>query len=151
SLDGSDMGRRRVDRYLGGQHWRRDPTMIEARRRADRRQARLVRIHPNEFPDTVLRRQIYRRIGERLLVYGVRGESLFGMSVLRGSALGDFSDRQAAALGDGGDVLLSAVAKHAEMAFPPKNRGAALGSVAAIEAGLRMVFPALTARETQVC
>ncbi len=151
SGDGSDLGRRRVSRYLAGQHWRRDPTMAEAHRRAGPRDALLFRVRPKEISDAALRRQIYRRIGERLLVCGRRGDALFGISVLRDEASGEFADRGAATLFGLADALIATAARHASAIFPDAPQAPALASLATIERRAGVVFPGLSRRERQVC
>lgn len=153
SLDGPEVAWRQVTLYVGGQYWRRDPAMREARRRLEGDGPSLVRVQIATIRDADLRETIYRHypVAERVLICGRRAnDDDFGLSILRNERRGPFDDESVDRLAALSNTLLALLRKHASIGSQRRAASAALASVAAIEASLAAGAPALTGRERQV-
>ncbi len=153
SVDGSDTAHRQMRLYLDGDYWRRDPSIDEAQRRASDRQPIMIRFDPAKASDVDFYDRIYgaANVCDRVLVCGVRSNRVYGISILRSRIHGAFSAGDLAAVGIYAGQLLSAVAKHAEVAGSMRRPIDALISLPAIETCIVRARAGLTKRETEVC
>lgn len=153
SLDGAEIAYRQANLYAGGQYWRRDPAILEARRRTEPNGPSLVRVRIDDIPDTDLRDKIYRHhpVAERLVICGRRVNDDFGLSILRNERHGRFADDDVCRLTDLSNTLLSLLQKHAEYADRRRGLAPALASVSEIERHIEFGAPHLPRRERQVC
>ena len=153
SLDGSDTAHQQANLYLGGQFWRRDPAIQAARHVIPEGRASIVRMQVDEIRDAEFRDAIYRRkrIKERVLICGRRGDASFGLSILRSESHGPFGAPDLQRLTSASEILMSLLRKHAALRREEPNVAASLRSVDMIEAVLADATPRLSKRELQVC
>ncbi len=152
SLDGRGAAERMVLRYVTDGHWRRDPTIPEARR--CEKSPVLIRLDPSQIRDRTFRDAIYAptRIRERVMICGRRAEDLYGFSVLKSYDQGAFDDDAISELGRSANVLLSALAKHTEFSRQVRaTSAAALAAIPDIETRLSATTIKFSPRERQVC
>lgn len=111
----------------------------------------LVREDPLRTDDIVLRDAFHRyEIVDRLLLFGRRQESWFGLSLLRSRELGNFNDTCVDAAADLAGCVISAIAKHAAIRRERRRVADALVSVPSIEDVLRAADVHIPSRERQV-
>lgn len=140
------------EQYVKEQHWRHDPTFSAARTGGAKCPV-LVRIDPHEIADATLREDIYLRhnVCDRIVLFGRRGGSLFGLSVIRTDEMGDFSDADIQRLMDEAEVLIALISRHADLLEASARGSASLVSLPLIESRLGCLFDCLSQRERQVC
>lgn len=145
-------GHRLGDRYVFEQHWRRDPMILDVRDRAAASSSLAVaRVVPQNYSDPSLR-EIYRRVGERVIVgRGVPNQQYIDvLSILRLQRRGPFGQHDVGRISQLGDLLLTIVAKHAEITLS-SMAPTPLNSLAHIERCIASAPQTLSAREKQVC
>ena len=150
SVDGTQKAHDAALRYVGQQYWRKDPTISEARSRVLRLGAAIIRVDIGELVDTELRNAVYPQIRERVLLCGRRNDVAFGLSILRSDLHGRFSDEEITELASAAELLVSLLAKHADVMLGRPNLADALSSLVDIESCLVAVTD-LPRRELEVC
>ncbi|MES2533877.1 MAG: LuxR C-terminal-related transcriptional regulator [Pseudomonadota bacterium] len=150
SHDGTNAARQQATRYVDQQYWRKDPAMCEAQSRVRLKEPVIIRVDIDDLADTDLRENIYPHIRERLVIAGKRRESAFGLSILRSDVHGAFTDGDIHRLGSVAEVLVSLLAKHADIVLHRPNIALALTSLPEIE-GCMLAMTELPRREAQVC
>jgi DNA-binding CsgD family transcriptional regulator len=139
-------------RYVDEGYWRADPTIARAFEGTQEAGATLaLHIPPSEMADEELRKLIYDEQGicDRVFVCGERNGSRYGISLLCSVAHGGFDARELRWIGDTADILVSSLARHAELKGGVK--AAELPPAVEIEHRLERFAPTLTRREVQVC
>jgi DNA-binding NarL/FixJ family response regulator len=150
SFDGSNDARQQASRYVGQQYWRKDPAMCEAQSRVNLKEPVVIRVDIGDLADTDLRDTIYPHIRERLVVAGRRREAAYGLSILRSDIHGAFSDGEVRRVGSIADLLVSLLAKHADLVLHRPNVALALTSLSEIESCI-VAMTQLPRREVEVC
>lgn len=150
SHDGTDVASLQASRYLDQQYWRKDPAMCEAQSRVLMKEPVLIRVDISDLIDTDLRDTIYPHIRERLVVAGRRSESAFGLSILRSDVHGAFTDSDVDRIGSVAELLVSLLAKHADLVLNRPNVALALTSLTEIERCM-VAMTDLPRREAEVC
>jgi DNA-binding CsgD family transcriptional regulator len=150
SLDGTQTAHRQASLYTGRQYWRRDPTLLEAQCRLVEHQPSIVRVEIDSLADAAFRTAIYPQISERLVICGQRSDSAFGLSILRATGHGSFTDSQIDHLRNVAELLVSVLSKHADIVAARGSLARALTSLADIESCLSGAAE-LTKREIEVC
>ena len=82
SLDGSDTAGKAASAYVGKQHWRRDPTLLQARRHVRTMAPLVVRVDVGNQLSPALRRAIYPHVRERVLICTGGTDAAMGLSVM---------------------------------------------------------------------
>ncbi|MEO5672389.1 MAG: helix-turn-helix transcriptional regulator [Ramlibacter sp.] len=138
-------------RYVDEGYWRFDPTIARAFEASRTGVTLAIHIPPSEMPDARLRKMIYDEQGicDRVFVAGERAGTCYGVSLVSSVAHGGFEARELEWIGESADILISALARDAELKggispaeFPPMTE---------IEQRLERHAPSLTRREVQVC
>jgi DNA-binding NarL/FixJ family response regulator len=153
SLDGTDSAHKQVRKYVDGQYWRVDPSMIEAQRCSSKLAPSLIRLDVNTMPSGDFRDRFYRsmRIRERVLICGGNPDARFALSILRSDRRGVFSGEEIARLEDVAELLLAILAKHSGMCWQRANLSIALTSLDEIERCISQAPEEFPKREAQVC
>jgi DNA-binding CsgD family transcriptional regulator len=150
SGDGSQVARQRVASYLERKVWTRDPAMVYAQSRLGAQEPMLMRVDVAHVGDEVMRETIWPRIRDRLVVAGRSGDCTYSMSILR-EGRGGFTQAEIERVADSADVLISLLAKHAELTgTPSRDVAGVISSLPEIEACIAALSP-LTRREAEVC
>jgi len=150
SHDGTNAASLQASRYVGQQYWRKDPALREAQTRMPTREPLLIRVDIGDLADTDLRDTIYPHIRERLVVAGRRHETAYGLSILRSDVHGAFTSGDIDRVSSVADVLVSMLARHADLVLNRPNIALALTSLTEIENCI-MATTDLPRREVQVC
>lgn len=154
SLDGTDVAYRQTLVYIKRACWKRDPTFMEAQRRAGEQTPTVLRLDISTLGDRELRDRIYGQahIRDRLFLCGTLHNGIgLGLSILRSNRCGMFSSLEVAAVRTHARALLALIAKHVEYCDQRSSFAMALTSLKEIEeciAGTTEQFPR---REAQVC
>lgn len=153
SLDGTDTAHRQTNLYLNGQHWRRDPTMIEARKAMSDGGSGLYRMNVQGLPHNELRDLIYgsKQICERVLMVGKTEHATIGLSLLRSHSRGAFSNAELDGLTKAAATLLTLVDRHARFSFPRFDLSISLTSLGEIEEAIAAAPESFPRREAEVC
>lgn len=153
SLDGTDTALLQGTLYLDGDYWRRDAMLTDGWGDLTAGSIRISRVAVADMPDPDLRETVYRRrsIRERVMICGTRGRTAFGLSILRSDGQGPFTGRELKRLRSRSDLLLSIVAKHADMTFDAGLSAGDLTSLERIEARVGTSPAKLPRREAEVC
>jgi DNA-binding CsgD family transcriptional regulator len=150
SLDGTQTAHQQAALYATKQYWRRDPIILEAQRRLTQPRPSILRVDIGSMTDTILREAIYPNVSQRLVICGQRSKGAFGLSILRATGRGNFTDSQIDYLGSVSDLLVSVLSKHADVVAARGSLTRALTSLADIESCL-LGATELTRREVEVC
>ena len=126
SFDGKRQMTPMVERYVGEGLWRVDPAMSLARAQAHASSTSLVRVDLDDERYIDLRPRVYPEVRDRVVICGRRGNSDFGLSVLRSTAHALFGAAEINNLVQQADVLLSAMAKHARVVAARPSAATAL-------------------------
>lgn len=153
SIDGTDTAHRQTTLYLDGQHWRRDPTMIAARRGLGASRSQLHQLDVSTMPHNALRDTIYGTtdICERVLMVGQAGSITLGLSVLRSNQGGHFAKAELDELGARVDELIALLGRHARFASCGVDLSIALSSLPEIERAIAAAPEHMPRREAEVC
>lgn len=150
SYDGSQTAHSRVATYLQRAYWSKDPAMVYAQTQLSGTVPMLMRMDVSHLQDPMLREAIWPRIRDRVVVAGRSRYCTFSMSVLR-EGWGGFTPVEIERVGASADLLISVLAKHAELiGRAPGAMAGVISSLPDIEAGIESESP-LTRREGQVC
>lgn len=142
---GIEAGQPQALQYVSDPFWGRDPSL-----RAQ--PGFVVRMRPEQLADHEFRDAIYRPndIADRLMVWQLAGGLRYGISALRTTRHGYFSEAESAGFGHLAPELAAALATHDRLGAP--GAGAALlTSLPLIEARLTACSVPLSRREVQVC
>lgn len=152
SLDGSDTAHKQIMLYLEGQYWKRDPSIIEAKRRVLQPVTSMLRLDIRDLQDNELRESIYGRkhILERVLLCGGVGTSKLGLSILSSQRTGPFSGQGLEYLRGVGSLLLSVMDKHTTMIGSRHSAAFALTSLPEIERCISIAPERFSRREREV-
>jgi DNA-binding CsgD family transcriptional regulator len=150
SVDRSLVTKPMVERYVGEGLWREDPAMTEVRSHIASAFPSLIRANLEDDSYCHLRPRVYPRVRDRLVVCGRRGSLQLGLSVLRNSANEKFGSGAIERLAETSEMLLSALAKHANFLTGRADPGSALDNLVEISRCLvsRSYLPR---REVEVC
>jgi DNA-binding CsgD family transcriptional regulator len=153
SLDGSDTAHRQVGVYLKEGLWRRDPTLTEVKRRLASESEAFVRTDVQNLSDEALREIVYgsTHIRDRLLICSRWGDDIVGLSVLRSSTVGPFTEHDIEAVRSVSGTIFSLLAKHISLTWNGPNVSVALTSLKEIEQCIAECADNLPRREAEVC
>jgi DNA-binding CsgD family transcriptional regulator len=152
SHDGSATAHARVSTYLQRQTWARDPAMVYAQTRLPAHQTLLMRVDLSDIHDEDLREAVWPRIRDRVVIAGRSGRSAYSVSILR-EGRGRFTPDGLGRIAESAQVLISVLAKHADLSGAASQRTApsdAFRSLADTQACLG-ALSALARREAEVC
>ena len=149
NVDESYEAREYVSRYLDQQYWRKDPAIAEVQKRLLKQDLVIHRVDIGRL-DTELRGAIFPHVSDRIVICGRRQEATFGVSIIRSNPHPLFSDDAIVCLSDVADLLVSVLAKHADVIFHRPNLALALTSLPDVERCIA-AKAALPRRETEVC
>lgn len=121
SLDGTDIAERQAKLYTTQNHWRSDPIMHQARQRLAHTSLSVVRADMRNILDNGLREAIYPQINDRVLLCGKKQGFELGLSVLRSDLSIGFSNEEFAKLNESAELLISLLAKHANILMSRPN------------------------------
>jgi DNA-binding CsgD family transcriptional regulator len=151
SFDGTDIAHRRANKYVQLNLWRRDPAMSEAWRNAIDAAPRLVKLNVRTLADRQLRTHIYRRVTERLLLFGPTAFGTVALSIVKSGAGTTLSKHAAENILQFAPTLLSLLGKHSMLVIRKRNLCGALSSLTEIEEIIAQSPEQLPRREAQVC
>jgi DNA-binding CsgD family transcriptional regulator len=153
SMDGSDTAHRQVGVYLNEGLWRRDPTVNEAKLRLTSENEAFVRTDVEHLSDDVLREIVYgeQHISDRLLICSRWGEDIVGLSVLRSSEVGPFTQTHIDAVRSVAGTIFALLAKHISITWDGPNITVAFTSLEEIETCVSDCAALLPRREAEVC
>lgn len=150
SYDGSQTAHSRVTQYLQREYWSKDPAMIYAQTQLCGQAPMLMRIDVTRLDDPVVRETIWPRIRDRVVIAGRSQYRTYSMSVLR-EGRGGFTPVEIKRVGASADLLISVLAKHADLVGRgPESMASVISSLPTIETRLE-AGSSLTRREIQVC
>jgi DNA-binding CsgD family transcriptional regulator len=149
SHDGSETAHTRVGQYLQRQYWEKDPAMVHAQTQLPQNQTLLMRVDVNDFEDADVRETIWPRIRDRVVIAGRSRHAAYSMSILR-EGRGGFSDTEIERVAASAELLISLLAKHADLSVPVADMTGVISSLPNIEACIAALSP-LTRREGEVC
>ena len=149
SFDKSHETREYVSRYLDQQYWRKDPAIAEMQERLQQQELVIIRVDISRI-DADLRRAIFPHVSDRIVICGRRQEATFGVSIIRSNPHALFPDDAIVCLGNVADLLVSVLAKHADVIFHRPNLALALTSLPDVERCI-VAKGMLPRRETEVC
>lgn len=150
SHDGSQTAHSRVAQYLQREYWSKDPAMVYAQTQLSGQVPMLMRVDVSHLEDPVVRETIWPRIRDRVVIAGRSRYCTYSMSVLR-EGRGGFTPVEIERVGASADLLISVLAKHADLiGRGPGSMAGVISSLPAIEARIDDESP-LTRREGQVC
>ncbi|CAN5390337.1 hypothetical protein BH09PSE5_BH09PSE5_30990 [soil metagenome] len=150
SLDGTNLASKQASRYVTQQYWRKDPAMCEAQIRVRLPESVLIRVDLGDLADTDLRDNIYPHMRERLVIAGTRQDAAYGLSILRAERRGAFEDDDIRRIGAVAELLVSLLAKHADIIMNRPDASASLTSLDDIENCI-VEMTDLPRREVEVC
>lgn len=153
SLDGSDTAHRQVSVYLTEGLWRRDPSLAEAQSLLTNATAAFVRLHVDNLSDDALRDVVYgeTHIKDRLLICSRSGDDIVGLSVLRSSEAGPFSEEDIEGVKSIANTIFALLAKHISLTWHGPNVSVALTSLDEIETCITCCAGPMPRREAEVC
>lgn len=153
SLDGSDTAHRQVGVYLREGLWRRDPSLTEAQNLLTNASAAFVRMHVDSLSDHALRDIVYgeTHIKDRLLICSRWGEDIVGLSVLRSSEVGPFSEEDIEGVKSIANTIFALLAKHISLTRNGPNVSVALTSLEEIVTCITSSASSMPHREAEVC
>lgn len=149
SFDKTHETREYVSRYLDQQYWRRDPAIAEVQTHLQQRPLLILRVDISRL-DTELRSAIFPHVSDRILVCGRTHGATVAVSIIRGTPHALFPDDAILRLDNVAELLVSVVAKHADVIFHRPNLALALTSLVAVEQCIT-TKAMLPRRETEVC
>lgn len=153
SLDGSDAAHQQVSVYLQEGLWRRDPSLAEAQTMLTSASVAFVRMHVDKLADHALRDIVYGKthIKDRLLICSRWGEDIVGLSVLRSSEAGPFTQEDIEGVQSISNTIFALLAKHISLTWQGPNASVALTSLSEIESCITSCAGPMPRREAEVC
>ena len=149
SFDKSHETREYVSRYLDQQYWRKDPAIAEVQECLQQQELVIIRVDINLL-DADLRQAIFPHVSDRIVICGRRQDAAFGVSIIRSNPHALFPDDAIVHLGEVAELLVSVLAKHADVIFHRPNLALALTSLPDVERCI-VARATLPRRETEVC
>ena len=142
--------RDRVESYVNQGLWKHDPAMTEAQRRIDGAAATIIHVDFSDREYDDLRPRVYPHVRDRILLCGRSANGAFGLSVLRADSHTPFAHEGIEKLAQAAELLLSMLAKHADVCQSRPNVAQALTTLEEIENCIVATSP-LPRREAEVC
>lgn len=136
--------------YLQQQLWRKDPAIHEARQAVLEPASRVIHMDLRAIGYSDLRPTVFPHVRDRVLVCGRRNDMALGLSIVRSDPHCEFAPSAVAHLGEVAGLLVSLLAKHAEIVARRPNPALALASLEEIE-GCVHEMAELPRREGEVC
>jgi DNA-binding CsgD family transcriptional regulator len=153
SHDGTNTARDQFSLYMRNAYWRNDPILAEMFHKSHNGLPAIHRMDVETLTDGEIRHLLYAQVNvrERMLLCSSLFGRAIGLCILRPEERGMLSNAQYAGLEDIASVLLSIVAKHAEMMEARHNFFLALRSVEEMEITFQRASVAFPKREAEVC
>ena len=153
SIDGSDTAHRQVEIYLKEGLWRKDPSLDEARKQLRIDDAAVVRTDIKHLSNQTLRNLVYGKphVQDRLLICARNGDNILGLSVLKTTKNGPFTNDDVESVRSISNSIFAVVAKHINLTWDGPDISVALTSLEEIEACIEGCANKLPRREAQVC
>lgn len=142
--------RDRVESYVKQGLWKNDPAMTEAQRCVQRPAPALIHVDFSDLGYSDLRPRVYPHVRDRVLLCGRSASGAFGLSVLRADPHSPFADDGLRRLADAADLLVSVLAKHADLRQYRPDVASALTALSDIENCI-VATSDLPRREAEVC
>jgi DNA-binding CsgD family transcriptional regulator len=142
--------RDRVESYVKQGLWRTDPAMTEAQRCIEGDAASIIHVDFSDHGYDNLRPRVYPHVRDRLLLCGRSANGAFGLSVLRADPHSPFAAEAIEKLGQAAELLVSMLAKHADVCQSRPNVAQALTGLPEIETCI-VATSDLPRREAEVC
>ncbi|QKS00589.1 hypothetical protein F9288_13885 [Sphingomonas sp. CL5.1] len=148
--DGSARAREQSATYIARRLWQFDPT-IETGSRWDDNSPILTQLDI-DHPETAELKRFYNEVNirERVVVYGKGARGPLGLSVVRSSARGMFSDEERSRIGVIGEIAFPLLARHYALVTERSIVSSALSSLALIEGCIALSGHDIPQREAQV-
>jgi DNA-binding CsgD family transcriptional regulator len=140
----------RVESYVRQGLWKHDPAMTEAQRCVDGPTPTIIHIDFSDRGYIDLRPRIYPHVRDRILLCGRATGGAFGLSVLRADPHAPFADEAIERLGRTAELLVTMLAKHADVCRSRPNVAQALTTLPEIENCI-IATSDLPRREAEVC
>lgn len=142
--------RDRVESYVRQGLWKSDPAMSEAQRCVEGPTPTIIHVDFSDRNYVDLRLRVYPHVRDRILLCGRAEGSAFGLSVLRSDPHAPFASEAIERLGRTAELLVSMLAKHADVCQSRPNVAQALTTLAEIENCI-VATSSLPRREAEVC
>jgi DNA-binding CsgD family transcriptional regulator len=142
--------RDRVESYVRQGLWRDDPAMTAAQRCVDGPGPTIIHVDFSDHGYVDLRPRVYPHVCDRILLCGRAAGGAFGLSVLRTDAHTPFGDDEIERLGRAAELLVTMLAKHADVCQGRPNVARALTNLPHIEDCI-VATSDLPRREAEVC
>jgi DNA-binding CsgD family transcriptional regulator len=145
-----NTARDRVESYVRQGLWKSDPAMTEAQRCVEGPTPTIIHVDFSDRNYIDLRLRVYPHIRDRILLCGRAEGGAFGLSVLRSDPHAPFANEAIERLGRTAGLLVSMLAKHADVCQSRPNVANALTTLAEIENCI-VATSDLPRREAEVC
>ena len=142
--------RDRVESYVRQGLWKSDPAMTEAQRCVESTAPALIHVDFSDRGYVDLRLRVYPHVRDRVLLCGRAEGGAFGLSVLRSDPHTPFANEAIERLGRAAELLVSMLAKHADVCQSRPDVAQALTTLAEIENCI-VATSDLPRREAEVC
>lgn len=142
--------RDRVATYVNEGLWKHDPAMTEAQRCVQGRSPTIIHVDFSDHGYDDLRPRVYPHVRDRILLCGRSASGAFGLSILRADPHAPFADEAIEKLGHAAELLVSMLAKHADVSQTRPDAAQALTVLAEIETCIAGTSD-LPRREAEVC
>jgi len=150
SVDPVNNAGAQLDLYVNREWWRKDPAIHEAQQCLSQTTSRVIHLDLSARSYSELRPAVFPHVSDRLLVCGRRNEIALGLSVVRSDPHAEFAPRAVDDLAGVSGLLVSLLAKHAEILAHRPNPALALATLEEIE-GCVSAMTDLPRREGEVC
>jgi DNA-binding CsgD family transcriptional regulator len=125
--------RDRVETYVNQGWWKRDPAMSEAQRLLAAPGHTLIHVDFSDDGYTAMRPSVYPHVRDRLLLCGHGANFSFGLSILREDPHAPFAGEAIESVARSAELLMSVLAKHADIRETRPNVALALTALDEIE------------------
>jgi len=142
--------RDRVESYVRLGLWKNDPAMTEAQRCVEGPTPTIIHVDFSDRGYIDLRPRVYPHVRDRILLCGRAAGGAFGLSVLRADPHTPFADEAIERLGRAAELLVTMLAKHADVCQSRPNVAQALTTLPEIENCI-VATSDLPRREAEVC
>ena len=142
--------RDRVESYVRLGLWKNDPAMTEAQRCVQGPTPTIIHVDFSDRGYIDLRPRVYPHVRDRILLCGRAAGGAFGLSVLRADPHTPFADEAIERLGRAAELLVTMLAKHADVCQSRPNVAQALTTLPEIENCI-VATSDLPRREAEVC
>lgn len=148
--DGAQTAHARVEHYLQRACWSKDPAVTYAKTQLRGFEPMLMRMDIAGLGNPQDREVVWPRIHERVVIAGRSRRGIYSISVLR-EGRGAFTSTEIERVGKSADLLISVLAKHADLiGRGPTQLGDLIRSLVDIETCIK-TRSNLTQREAEVC